>query len=151
MNLLRWTIAAAACATLTACGPHRMYGRVVEGDSSYITVVDEDDHRFESDQGMSGVLLKLQIDPGRINRRVIAEETCADDGTFSLPVDEFGAGILELECGLLARRRGFKSAEGVFPLPGKNKRILIVMAPGRDPPGAYEEEPTAKEQFERFR
>jgi hypothetical protein len=128
-----------------------MYGRVVQGDTSYITVVDKDDHRLEEENGVSGVLLKLQLDPGRINRRTMAEQTSGSDGLFSLPVDEFGAGVLEQECGLLARRRGFKSAEGVFMMPGGSKQILIVLEPGRDAPGAFEEEPSAEEQIERYR
>lgn len=136
---------------LPACGPHKMYGRVVVGDSSYVTVVDKDDHRLHEDNGVSGVLLKLQLDPGRINRRTMAEETSDEEGEFALPVDEFGAGLLEQECGVLARRRGFKSAEGVFMLPGDGKRILIVLTPGRDAPGAFEEEPTVQEQVERFK
>ncbi|MBL8746727.1 MAG: hypothetical protein JNK58_10275 [Phycisphaerae bacterium] len=144
------SLAAMALLT-TACGPHTMRGRVVVGESSYITVVDQDDHRLHENNGVAGALLKLQLDPGRINRRVIAEETSDDDGTFTLPVDEFGAGVLELECGLLARRRGFKSAEGVFMLPSKGKSILIVMTPGRDAAGAYDEEPSAQEQIERFK
>jgi hypothetical protein len=82
-----------------------MYGRVVAGDSSYITIVDQDDFRLHEDNGISGVLLKLQLDPGRINRREIAQETSGESGDFALPVDEFGAGLLEQECGVLARRR----------------------------------------------
>jgi hypothetical protein len=128
-----------------------MYGRVVQGDTSYITVVDKDDHRLEEENGVSGVLLKLQLEPGRISRRTVAEQTSGSDGRFSLPVDEFGAGVLEQECGLLARRRGFKSAEGVFMLPGDSKRILIVLEPGRDAAGAFDEEPSVQEQIERYR
>lgn len=148
---MRCIAAFLGCTILSACGPYQMHGRVIEGDSSYITVVDKDDHRLESTLGMSGVLLKLQIDPGRINRRMLAQETSDTDGRFSLPVDEFGAGVLQLECGVLARKRGFKSAEGVFPLPDKDQRVLIVMTPGRDPAGAFEDEPSVQEQVERFK
>lgn len=136
---------------LPACGPHTIQGRVVQGDTSYITVVDNDDPRFESETGITGALLKLQLEPGRINRRVVAEQTSGANGEFSLPVDEFGAGVLEVECGLLARRRGFKSAEGVFMMPGGSKQILVVLQPGRDAPGDFEEEPSAQEQIERYR
>jgi hypothetical protein len=136
---------------LASCGPHTIHGRVIEGDASFITLVDKDDHRLDAKEGVSDVLLKLQLEPGRINRRQIAQETSDRDGYFRLPVDEFGAGVIELEGGLLARRRGYRSAEGVFPIPGGSQRILVVLAPGRDPPGAFEDEPSVEEQVERFR
>lgn len=136
---------------LTACGPHTISGRVIEGDDSYITIVNRDDVRLESDRGVPDVLLKLRLDPGRINRRLIAEGVSEGDGSFTLPVDEFGAGVIELEGGLLARRRGFRSAEGVFPLPSQSQRVLVVLAPGRDAPGQFDEEPTPAEQIRRFK
>ncbi len=151
MNYRSLLLLLPALSLLPACGPHKIYGRVVTGDTSYITVVDKDDHRLDAEGGVSGVLLRLQLDPGRINQRNIAEQTSGEDGKFTLPVDEFGAGVIELEGGLLARRHGFKSAEGVFVVPGNSKRILVVLEPGRDAPGAFEEEPSAREQVERFK
>lgn len=137
---------------LPACGPHTIHGRVVQGDTSYVMVVDKDDYRLdEADTGVAGVLLRLQLEPGRINRRTVAEQSSGSDGWFELPVDEFGAGLMELEGGLLARRKGFKSAEGAFMLPGGSKRVLVVLEPGRDAPGAFDEEPSAQEQVERYR
>lgn len=140
-------------AMLPSCGPYTIRGRVIEGDASYVAVVDKDDHRLDvpRESGVAGALLRLQLDPGRINRRKIAEETSGQDGAFSLPIDEFGAGVLQLEGGLLVRRTGFKAAEGVFTIPDDKKRILVILAPGRDAPGAFEDEPTVEEQMEQFR
>lgn len=147
-----WIAAAAVAATaaLTACGPHTLQGRVIEGDASYVVVVDRHDERLQN-PGIEGVLLRTEIDPGRINRRTLEAQSSDSKGDFALPIDEFGAGLIELDLSVLARRRGYKSAEGVFRVPSESKRVLIVLAPGFDPPGAFEQEPSIREQYERFR
>lgn len=155
-TLARRAVVLTACAAalaLQACGPYTLKGRVIQGDVSSVAIVDDDDRRLgdEGGPGLSGVGLKLTLEPARLNRKLVAQEYSADDGSFELPVDEAGAGLLEFEAGILARRRGFQSAEGVFMLPGGSKRVLIILAPGRDTPGMFEDEPTAQELLEQYR
>lgn len=134
---------------LAACGPYKMHGRVVEGDVSYIAVVDEADPRLNG-VGLEGVLLRAQLDPGTLSTKTVSQETSDAAGNFSLPVDEWGAGMLDMESAVLARRRGFKSAEGTFKLPSSGRRVLIVLAPGQDPPGWLDEHETVDETMRRF-
>ena len=124
------TAALLACSLLTACS-YSLKGRVIEGETSYVTVVDASDPRL-NDPGLSGVRLHLQMDPGRLQRETLARDTSAFEGEFELPVDEIGAGFMQYDVGLFARRAGYSPAEGSFRLPPKSKRILIVMARGQD-------------------
>jgi hypothetical protein len=136
-------------ALLAACGPYKMHGRVVEGDVSYIAVVDKEDPRLKG-VGLEGVLLRAQIQPGTLGAKTVSQETSDMAGNFSLPVDEWGAGLIDMESGVLARRRGFKSAEGTFRLPSSGRRVLIVLAPGQDPPGWMDERESVDETLRRF-
>jgi hypothetical protein len=145
----RLLLGGAALLLLTACSPHTISGRVVRGDVSYVSVVDKDDPRL-SEPGLPGVLLRLDLDPGRLSSKSLAQETSGTDGEFTLPVDEPGAGLIDLEVGLLARRKGFQSAEGVFKVPKGSKRVLIVMSPGVDPPGYLEERESVDETLRRY-
>lgn len=134
---------------LAACGPYKMQGRVVEGDVSYIAVVDKDDPRLKG-IGLEGVLLRAQIEPGTLSAKTVAQETSDMKGEFALPVDEWGAGLIDMEGAVLARRRGFKSAEGTFKLPSSSRRVLVVLAPGQDPPGWMDERESLQETLRRF-
>lgn len=149
--LKRGTMLAGAAASLllAACSPHMISGRVVRGDVSYVSVVDKDDPRL-SEPGLPGVLLKLELDPGRLSGKSLSQETSGSDGEFNLPVDEPGAGLIDMEVGLLARRKGFQSAEGVFKVPKGSKRVLIVMSPGVDPPGYLEDRENVEETLRRY-
>lgn len=140
---------------LGGCSPHTLRGRVIQGDVSYISFVDGSDPRLLEEArditGVPGVTLTLTLDPGRISRDRVAVLASGPDGEFELPVDRFGAGLIQMEMGLTARRSGFQSAETVFTLPLRGgSRLLVVLAPGRDPPGAYEEPWSAEEDLRRF-
>lgn len=117
---------------LTGCAPYTLRGRVVEGELSYIAVVGRDDPRLQGTP-IPNVQLDLTIDPTRLNRTQLPMSVSGVFGEVSIPVRKTGAGLLEYEASLAARRPGYQSAEGVFPLPGKRKRVLVVLTPGRDP------------------
>ncbi len=130
MRFLTTTLLLATAILSSAC-TYTLKGRVVEGDTSYIAVVDSTDPRL-NDHGMTGVRLHLQLDPGRMSRKTITRDVSDSDGAFELPVTEVGAGFLEYDVGLFARRAGYSPAETSFRLPPSSKRILIVMARGQD-------------------
>ena len=114
----------------TAC-TYTLRGRVIEGDTSYVAVVDKSDPRL-NENGIEGVRLHVQLDPGKLNRKTVCREVSSMDGAFALPVDEIGAGVLEYDVGVFARRAGYSPAEGSFRLPPSGKRIIIVLMRGRD-------------------
>ena len=134
---------------LPCCGPYKVQGRVVQGDISYIAVVDKDDPRLAGEP-VDGVLLRLDLKPERVDRLNVAQETSTLEGDFRLPVDEWGAGLIHMDAIVLARRFGYSSAEGVFRLPGSDKRLLIVLAPGEDPPGYLESRDSVTDTLRRY-
>lgn len=131
-----------AATVLAACSPYTVTGRVVRGDSSYMLLVEEGDPRLD-EPGLPGVQMKLTVDPGKIERKVVAQEVSGPSGEVSLPVDELGAGLLDFTVGVIARKPGFSPAEGTFMLPkGGRTRLLIIMAPGRDSEPSWESQTT---------
>jgi hypothetical protein len=116
---------------LVGCGGYRLQGRVVEGPVSAIAVVDRHDPRLEQ-PGMPGVSIQAVIDPQHLNRKRLPAQNSGAGGDFAIPVGEFGAGLLEYEVEVVARASGYESAVGRFPLPSGDKRLLIMVTPGRD-------------------
>ncbi|MEO1128392.1 MAG: hypothetical protein AAFX05_01645 [Planctomycetota bacterium] len=116
---------------LTGCESYAVKGRVVQGSSSYIVLVDANDPRLDG-PGVPGVALHLMLEPGKLNRESLGRTVSDNDGNLRMPVGTFGAGWLEHNAGLYARAKGFTPAEGYFILPGGSQRVLVVMAPGQD-------------------
>ena len=116
---------------LTGCGGYQLRGKVIEGTFSGIEIVSKDDPRL-GEPGVGGVSLHLQNDPNRLNRETIVRGSSGPDGSFELPVDLTGAGLLEYDVGLFARRKGLAPAQSAFRLPSSGRRVLITMAPGED-------------------
>lgn len=131
MNRVAAITLGVACALVGGCSSYALKGRVVKGDASYVTVVDAADPRLE-EAGVAGVSLTLIMDPMRLNRKTIAQGVTETDGNFSLPVDEFGAGMLELDTELTARKKNAEPAQGQFRLPSSKMRVLVSLGPGAD-------------------
>ncbi len=129
---------------LAGCDGYRLQGRVVAGEVSYIEVVDKDDPRLSIAPPIGGVSVGAVIDPGSLDREDLGTVTTAPDGSFSIPISSFGAGLLEYEVGVRARRGGFATAEHFFPLPSDSKRLLVTLAPGRD------DEPVESSPFDSY-
>lgn len=144
-------LALGAAMLLSGCGSYEMQGRVVQGDLSYVQVVDADDPRLSGGTGLTGVSIRLMMDPMRAGRKVLGETVSGASGEFSIPVDKVGAGYLEYDVGLGARRRGFETAESFFRLPPGKKRILVMLSPGTSTEGMFNDEHDLMKEYERFR
>lgn len=142
--LLAIAFAAAGCSD----GYH-LRGRVIQGEASYVAVVDPSDPRL-TQPGLDGVALHLQMEPGKANRETITRDLSGPGGEFALKVDRFGAGWMEYDVGLFARLPGFNPAQHFFRLPPDSKRVLIMMAPGRDR-DLGEERDLSLDDYARFR
>ncbi len=142
-------LSVAACIVLCGCKDYALQGRVVQGPASYAMVVDAGDPRLAAD-GIPGVTVRLQLEPGTLQRETMAHEVSDQDGAFSLPVDKAGAGFLIFEAGVLARRPGYTPAYGVFRLPRKSKRLLVMMAPGQDSQPPDDEQDQIQRDLDRF-
>ncbi len=116
---------------LGACGSYELQGRVVRGPSPLVATVDPDDPRFEG-PGVPVASIQLSLDPRSLNRKLLPGGYADADGWFAIPIDEFGAGLLEYDLEVVARKQGLNSAIGIVRLPGSSQRLLIVLGPGPD-------------------
>lgn len=149
---IRLVVLACAAIALPACsgGGYELKGRVISGDYSAVIVVDADDPRLSEGDGVTGVTLHVQLNPGELKRRSLARSTSGADGDFSLPIDLIGAGVFHHDIGVFARRQGRDPASGYFRMPHSSKRVLIVMNRGTDR-DLGEEPDDLYEDYERFR
>lgn len=138
-------------AALTGCESYSMRGHVIRGDASYIEIVDADDERLD-DRGIPGVRVGAHMDPGRLNREFLGSSTTDQNGSFELPIDEFGAGFLEYDISVVAYKKGYLGAEQFFVMPPKEKRVLVILAPGNDPdPPSFQDRESLFEEADRYR
>jgi len=149
MNAPRVLAVVALAAVLGGCGSYTLRGRVIAGEASYILVVDKDDPALAGGAGVQGAIVTLSTDPQRLNREVVGSAVSGPDGWFDTPFDKLGGGVLEYDAGVRVTRSGYQSTEHFFRLPGSSKRVLVVLAPGRDLPGTEREDPY--ETYKRYR
>ncbi len=119
-----------AAMVVGGCSGYELKGRVIRGDVSWAGVVGEDDPRL-AERGLPGVQIALVNDPMKINRERVSGAFSDGQGDFSLSVAEPGAGWMIYDVGVYASKSRYTDAEGFFRLPGKGKRLLIVLHPGR--------------------
>jgi len=124
---------AGALACASGCA-YRLEGRVVDGFGGASVVREGDDEARKS--GIPGVTIELVRDAGTMNRAVAARATSDSSGRFELEIDGFGAGWMQEEWLLRARRNGFETVEQQVDLPGDPKgRVMVLgMARGKSRP-----------------
>lgn len=135
-------------AALAGCSAYTFEGRVIVGDVSYATIVSADDPQLMEGQGIGGTRVRVVTDPDRLNRKEVGSGVTSPDGSFSLEIDAFGAGVLEYDIGVDASRPGYAGIEEFFRMPRKGEKVLIVLAPGQDNRRPRE---NLMEQYDRFR
>lgn len=116
---------------LWGCVAYQLRGKVIDGTTSSIMVVDQDDPRLK-EPGIGAAQVSLTLDPKKLSRKLAGTTATQDDGTFELPVSEPGAGMLEYEALVIARFPKMAPAVRFMSLPGSDKRLLITLAPGED-------------------
>lgn len=111
---------------------YTLRGKVISGNISFATVVADSDDRMEG-PGIGGVSIRLVSDPDKLKREILGETVTGPDGTFAIPFQRVGAGMMLYDVGLSARRDGFApTVSSNFRLPPESKRMLILLVPGRD-------------------
>jgi len=141
-------MAALAPLLLGACSSYTLRGKVIEGDVSYVAVVDREDARLEGD-GVAGAVVTLQSDPDKLSREMVGEAVTDGEGNFSIPIRKVGAGFLIYDVGLEARAKGYTGASHVFRLPPGGRRVLVMLEAG--PNALPERDDDPYEQYKRFR
>lgn len=122
-------LALSAAALLGACSPYALRGKVIEGDVSFVAIVDASDPRL-SGPGVPNVALDLTSNPERLNRKMLASGVSGPTGEIDLRVEEIGAGVMTYDVALAARRDGYAMTEGIFRLPPDSKRALVMLKRG---------------------
>lgn len=117
---------------IASCSPYTLRGRVVQGEASWVTVTDQATVDADEEAPVAGANVELILDPGKLNRKELGRARTGPNGEFAIEVDEFGAGWLEHDVGLLVIRDGYVSADGYFRLPDTKRRILVTLQRGRD-------------------
>ena len=108
---------------------------MVEGTAAAVEVVSADDPRLVSRPPLPEVRLALSEDPERLNRREAGGAVSGPDGWFELRPDVAGAGVLRIDAGLEARRKGFAPAAGDLP-PARTRQARAGDDAGGPGPGA---------------
>ncbi len=128
----RLLITIVLAATLGGCESYALRGRIVEGPVSAVTTTGANDQRLTESHGISNAVVEVILDPDRLSAKSLGLCVSETDGSFSLPVDEMGAGFLEYDIRIIARHAGYQQAIHDMMLPGEHKRLLIILTPGRD-------------------
>lgn len=111
------------------CSPYQLQGRVVEGGTPTVLIVDRDDPRLAG-YGLPGAVVQATLDPDRPFQQIPLEPTTSDgEGYFAIPVTATGAGVLEYDVQIGATLAGHAGDFRTFRLPGAGKRVLIILAP----------------------
>jgi hypothetical protein len=142
-----WTarlVCAVMLCGLGGCSQYQLRGVVIEGATSSIRVVDENDPRLTEGFGLPTASIEVTLDPDRLSRKQLPREVSDVDGTFAVTVDEPGAGYLEYDIRVVVRRTGHDTATQSLRLPGPKKRLLVTLVSGEDtykpdPPDVMEE------------
>lgn len=125
-----WLVAAVLLSV--GCETYELRGRVVEGPGSIVRVVSAGDPRLEpAADGVPGVRVRLTADPDWLSRRVIGSDITDAQGGFVIPVDETGAGFLEIDVLLEAGAEGYDGVSKSMLLPESERRVLIMLGRSR--------------------
>ena len=118
--------------TFTGCANYQLQGVVVEGRSPDMQILAKNDPRLNQGYGLPDAVVELTIDPNHPRSQRLSSVTTDAQGRFAVPIDVFGAGMMEYEVGLLVRCKDYRPQWHVFELPKQKKRVLVVMTPGVD-------------------
>jgi len=130
-HVLLGSLALVFLSSLAGCGGYTLRGVVIEGSSPGVFVVDAGDSRLRGD-ALPSAHVGVVLDPDKLSSKTIGKDVADGAGRFGVVIAEFGAGVLEYEVEVTARLAGHRSASRTMPLPAEDKRLLIVLTPGRD-------------------
>ena len=121
--------------SLTGCGGYVLRGKVVEGMTTGAYLTTSDSNRLD-DVGVGDVRIVVWRDPDRLNRTRVAEGRSGPDGTFAIPIREFGVGWMEEQWMIEVHRVGYQTGRSTLTLPTSPSRnpLIITVAPGTTTP-----------------
>jgi len=120
---------------LVGCGSgYAIQGRVVRGPVADVQLVDKDDPRLTEANGSGGgAVVQAVLEPQTPSEtKDLGRHVTDGQGRFAIPVNAVGAGLLEYEAQVVARRDGHRGAMSLVPLPRGSQRVLITLPVGKD-------------------
>jgi hypothetical protein len=135
---------------LAGCGGYALRGKVIQSGTSAVTIIDRHDDRLDQ-RGVGDVQIRVYRDPGRLSQELVASGVSRPDGTFEIPIREFGAGWMDEQWMIRTHRHGYSNAETVLRLPGNTNRrpVLIMLREGDAAP--LREREDLMQEMERYR
>ncbi len=125
MNHTRLALLSVALLFLGGCSWQApMEGKVIEGNLSFVFVVDQNDERLKSD-GLAGVELEALVDVGKGAGNVIAKGTSNRNGTFSMGFPDQAPLMKPIQ--ISATLPGYSPARESMNIPPSDKRLLVVL------------------------
>lgn len=131
-----WVLAALVICSAGCANEYALHGRVIEGPAGAapsVTIVSSNEERLTmTDSSGAGATIELWIDEDSPKRQQMPSVVADGQGYFTMPVTVTGAGFLEYEARLIARRSGHQSADATFALPGGGGQVLVILPRGAD-------------------
>lgn len=147
LMLLLWGCGLVGC---SSGQPYVLQGKVIEGGFSDMSFVLPDE-RDLNEPGVSGTKIFVIRDGDRPNAHLVAEGRTRSDGTFRIPIREFGTGWMIERWLVQAYQPGYITTEALltFPASQSEEVLLITMPEGNSvPPTSLDE---LWDQYEQFR
>jgi hypothetical protein len=130
--------------------PYVLQGKVIEGGFTDLSFVLPDEPELD-EPGISGAKIIVIRDGDRPNAHQVAEGRARSDGTFRIPIREFGTGWMIERWLIQAYKPGYVTAEALLTLPSADstEQLLVTMSSGNaTPPTSLDE---LWDQYEQFR
>ena len=124
-----------ACLACLGCATnYQLRGKVIEGSAAQVLIIDKDDPRYlKPNASGAGASVQVMFEPrNRISRESLGQFATDNQGRFAIPIDAFGAGRLQYEVELIARQDAHQGVLKVFRVPGRSKRVLVILPRGID-------------------
>lgn len=138
--LTAWTL------TLSGCTDYKVEGYAVQSDTPgiYVTATATPD---DPSRALAEVRIEVIRDPQSLGRESVGQTVTDGQGRFTLPLDYAGAGFLEEDVLIIARRRGYEPTRQIIPMPAESAILRIEMSPGVD---RLDQPMSPEQQIERF-
>ena len=120
--LLAWFLACAGCKIT-----HSIKGKVIQGNISFVGIVDQADERLKS-EGLPDVDVAARADVGSVGGYMFAQAETDPKGDFDLRFKDQHMFSKPVE--FSAAKEGFRPARGQMHVPSNQRRLLIILAPG---------------------
>ena len=120
---------------MVGCQSYRLRGLVTEGPTPAVLQVKANDGRLDR-TGLAEAVIELVLDPASLSPKPVGATMSDANGQFEIPIGALGAGLLEYDLYILCRLKDHEPVYQTIPLPAANRRLVIVMAPGKDALGA---------------